>query len=64
MIANLLNRACNDLRFEMNGNVYLSYYLLVDGIYFMWSYFVQTLHEPQDENKKHFANIKKAQEKM
>lgn len=48
----------------MIGNVYLKYYLLVDGIYFMWSYFVQTLHEPQDENKKHFVNILKVQEKL
>jgi hypothetical protein len=48
----------------MIGNVYLKYYLLVDGIYFMWSYFVQTLHKPQDENKKHFVNILKVQEKL
>ncbi len=40
MVANMLNGVASDLRFEMNGNIYLSYYLLVDGIYFLWFFFV------------------------
>lgn len=45
------------MSFSVNGNVYPRYYLLTDGIYPQWSCFVQTIHEAQEEKKKHFAKM-------
>jgi hypothetical protein len=42
----------------VNDNVYTWYYFLANGIYPSWAYFVQTIHEPQDE--KRFAKIQKS----
>jgi hypothetical protein len=51
MVAKMLKGKSINLRLKMNGNVYQSYYFLVDGIYLSWFYFVQTIHEPQNEKK-------------
>jgi hypothetical protein len=47
------------LNFFVNGFMYPRFYLLVDGIYPKWSCFVQTIHEPQDEKRFHFAMMQK-----
>jgi hypothetical protein len=49
-----------DMTFEVNGQEYNMYYLLTDGIYPPWSCFVQSIHEPDDEKKKHFASRQEA----
>ena len=36
--------------FELNKQVYLRYYLLVDGTYLSWSCFVQSIHQPRNKN--------------
>ena len=55
LIHDLLTSAVCDMTFEVNGQVYNRYYLLADGIYPQWSCFVQSIHNPVDEKKKHFA---------
>jgi hypothetical protein len=45
------------MNFEVNGHVYPRYYLLTDSIYLEWSCFLQTIHEPQDEKRAHFAKM-------
>ena len=52
-----------DLRFEVNGKFYDRYYLLADGIYPPWSCFVQTIHFPGNEKRKHFAKVQEATQK-
>jgi hypothetical protein len=49
-----------DMTFEVNGQEYNRYYLLADGIYPPWSCFVQSIHEPDDEKRKHFASRQEA----
>ena len=41
----------SDMTFEVNGQEYNYYYLLADGIYSPWSYFVQSIHQADDEKK-------------
>jgi hypothetical protein len=55
LIHDLLSGAACNMIFEVNGQVYNRYYLLADGIYPQWSCFVQSIHNPEDEKKKHFA---------
>jgi hypothetical protein len=47
------------MTFEVNGQEYKRYYLLADGIYPQWSYFVQSIHMPGDEKRKYFASRQK-----
>lgn len=55
-----------DMTFKVN-NKYLQRllfeYLLTDSIYPPWSIFVQTIHQPQDQKKKHFARMKESARK-
>jgi hypothetical protein len=51
MVANMLKGEGSDLRLIVNGNVYHSYYFLANGIYLSWFYFMQTIHEPQNEKR-------------
>jgi hypothetical protein len=46
LITNLLQGPAQDMDFVVNGNTYPKYYLCANGIYFQWSIFVQTIHEP------------------
>jgi len=59
MVANMLKGEGSDLRLKVNGGVYHSYYFLTNGNYISWFYFVQSIHEPQNEKKWHFAKMKK-----
>jgi len=59
MVANMLKGEGIDFRLKVNGNVYHSYYFLANGIYLSWFYFVQTIHEPQNEKRWHFAKVQK-----
>jgi hypothetical protein len=49
-VNNMLRGPFHDLSFVVNCKQYPRYYLLTNGIYPQWSYFVQTIHAPQDEN--------------
>jgi hypothetical protein len=60
LIHDLLSGAACDMTFEVNGQVYNRYYLLADGIYPQWSCFVQSIHNPEDEKRKHFAKRQEA----
>jgi len=60
LIHDLLTGAACDITFEVNGHEYNRYYLLADGIYPQWSCFVQSIHNPQDEKMKHFAQRQEA----
>jgi len=51
------------LNFTVNGKTYPCYYLLTHGIYPQWSYFLQTIHEVQEEKKKHFAKMQEGVKK-
>jgi hypothetical protein len=59
IVRNFLSGEGQHLSFLVNGNVYPRHYLLTDGIYPQWSCFVQTIHEAQEEKKKHFAKMQK-----
>jgi hypothetical protein len=59
MVANMLKGEGSDLGLKVNGSVYHSYYFLANGIYLSWFHFVQTIREPQNEKRWHFAKIKK-----
>jgi hypothetical protein len=56
-VVNLLGGAGNDLSFEVNGHTYNRYYLLANGVYPRWSYFLRPIHELQDEKKVHFTKM-------
>ena len=56
----MLTSEASDFTFEVNGKEYNRYYLLADGIYPQWSCFVQSIHEPSDEKRKHFAKRQEA----
>ena len=43
-----------------NGQEYNRYYLLADGIYPPWSCFLQSIRQPDDEKRKHFASRQEA----
>ena len=60
LIHDLVSGAACDMTFEVNGQVYNRYYLLADGIYPQWSCFVQSIHNPEDEKRQHFAKRQKA----
>ena len=48
------------MNFEVNGHTYPRFYLLTDGIYPQWSCFLQPIHLPQGEKKKHFTKMQEA----
>jgi hypothetical protein len=56
----MLTSETSDMTFEVNGQEYKRYYLLADGIYPQWSCFVQSIHMPGDEKRKHFASRQEA----
>ena len=56
LIHNLLTSETSDMTFEVNGQEYKQYSLLADGIYPLWSCFVQSIHMSGDEKMKHFAS--------
>ena len=60
LIHNMLTSEAADNTFEVNGQEYNRYYLLADGIYPQWSCFVQSIHMPGDEKRKHFASRQEA----
>ena len=60
IINNLLRGEGSGMSFSVNGNIYPRYYLLADGIYPQWSCFVQSIHMPGDEKRKHFASRQEA----
>jgi len=60
LIHNMLTSEARDLQFEVNGCQYDWYYLLTDDIYPEWSCFVQSIHQPQDEKRNHFAERQEA----
>ena len=55
----LVGEAC-DMTFEVNGQTYNRYYLLANVIYPHWSCFVQSIHQPCDVKRKHFASRQEA----
>ena len=55
MIHNMLTGPASDMKFTVNGQEYDRYYLLSDGIYPNYSSFVQSIGDPVDEKRKHFA---------
>jgi hypothetical protein len=63
LVANLLCGHGNDLTFSVNGHDYRRFYLLADGIYPPWSIFLQPIHEPQGEKKKHYSKLQAAARK-
>ena len=60
LVHNMLTSEAADFHFVVNGCEYNYYYLLTDGIYPMWSYFVQTIHEASDEKRRHFSSKQEA----
>ena len=60
LVHNMLTSEASEFTFEVNGKEYNRYYLLADGIYPQWSCFVQSIHEPGDEKRKHFAKRQEA----
>lgn len=60
LVHNMLTGAASDMTFVVNGQQYNRYYLLADGIYPQWSCFVQSIHMPQDEKRKHFSKRQEA----
>ncbi len=56
-VCNLLVKIGNDFNFIVNGTTYPCYYLLTNGVNPQWSSFVQTVHEPRDEKRQHFAKM-------
>ena len=50
----------SDMTFEVNGQEYNRYSLLADDIYPPWSCFVQSIHQPDDGKRKHFASCQEA----
>ena len=63
LVQHMLEGEGRDLQFEVNGKFYDRYYLLADGIYPIWSCFVQTIHLPGDEKRKHFAKVQETTQK-
>jgi hypothetical protein len=51
LIFDFLQGVGTNLVFEVNGNMYPYYYLLVNGIDPQWFIFVQTVHKPQGEKQ-------------
>jgi hypothetical protein len=64
LIWDLLGGVGFDFNFELNGNVHIHYYLLVDGIYPWWSCFISTIHESKGKENQHFSKLQKATCKM
>jgi hypothetical protein len=63
VVANLLRGGGSNLRFSINGHEYHMYYLLANGIYLPWSFFLQPIHEPQGLKKQHYAKMQAAKRK-
>jgi hypothetical protein len=63
IIINLLQGPAQDMDFVVNGNTYPKYYLCANGIYFQWSIFVQTIHEPQGKKRQHFSKMQEGARK-
>jgi hypothetical protein len=59
MVANMLKGEGHDLRLKVNGIVYHSYYSWQMVSIFHGFYFVQTIHEPQNEKRGHFPKNEK-----
>jgi hypothetical protein len=55
LVAEFLGGQSQGMTFTVNRNIYPRYYLLTYGIYPQWACFVQTIHEPEDEKKAHYA---------
>lgn len=49
-----------NIHFEINSEFYDFYFLFVDGVYPQSSCFVQTIHLPNKEKRKHFAKVQEA----
>ena len=47
------------MSFLVVGSNYDRYYLLTNGIYSEWVYFIQSIHEPQDEKIAYFVERQK-----
>ena len=60
LVHNMLTSDATDMTFIVNGCEYNRYYLLADRIYPSCSCFVQTIHEPTDEKRAHFAKRQEA----
>ena len=63
LVVNMLRGEGHDITFEVNGHTYPRYYLLTDGIYPQWSFFVHPIHVPQGEIKKHYTKMQKGARK-
>ena len=57
LMANFLRGHGHDMSFEVNGHKYLHYYLLADGIYPIWTIYVQTIYDPQGEKRQYYAKM-------
>jgi hypothetical protein len=60
LVHDMLIGTASNVTFEVNGKKYNWYYLLADGIYSQWSCFVQSIHNPSDEKRAHFAKRQEA----
>ena len=56
LIHNVLTSEASAMTLEVNDQEYKRYYLLADGIYPQWSCFVQSIHMPGNEKKRHFIS--------
>jgi hypothetical protein len=56
----MLTSKATNMLFVVNGVELNRNYLLADGIYPQWNCFVQTIHEPSDEKRGHFAKCQEA----
>ena len=63
LVHNMLTSEAIDFHFVVNGCEYNQNYLLTNGIYPQWSYFVQTIHEATNEKRKHFSSRQEAMQK-
>jgi hypothetical protein len=52
----MLRGASSELNFKVNGSLYLTCFLLANAIYPRWSIFMQVIHKPKGDKRKHFAN--------
>ena len=56
LVTKFLDSQSQGMTFRINCNIYPRDYLFIDGIYPQWTCFVQTILEPKDEKKSHYAN--------
>jgi hypothetical protein len=64
LIWDLLGGVGFDFNFELNGNVHIHCYLLVDDIYPWWSCFISTIHESKGKENPCFFKSQEATCKM